>query len=274
MSMNKVKLSNILADFKITQDDDDYASNISEVALRNIALRGIREIGFDFGNKIKSIKMTISDTDTVSLPEDFVDIVKIGAVGEDGLIRVFGVNNNINVSRKVTDPAATSNFSAGPLDLLSNSVNDREDSKTSTTTSSLDDDYYEYVFDNYMFNGADGRLYGLGGGQAIGEYRMNLDQNRIEIKTSSNFTEVVLEYVADEARSSDPYVHVFAEEALRAYMYYKVIERKSSVPSNEKARARAEFYNERRKASARINSFTKEDALRVIRKNFKQSNKV
>lgn len=279
MSMNKIKLSHVLADFKITQDEDDYASNVPDSTLRNIALRGIREIGFDLGNKVKSLKLNIESNSTVTLPDDFVDIVKIGAVGSDGLIRVFGVNNNINYSRKVdyaADGTTTTqtDFDGGPLDLTTNSVPDLVDDKTSTTNTSIEDDYHQYIFENYIYNGSAGRVYGLGGGQAIGEYRLNLDQDRIEVKTNADFSEVVLEYIADEARSSDPEVHVYIEEALRSYMYYKIIERKSTVPANEKARARAEYYNERRKANSRIKSFNKEDALRVIRQNFKQSNKV
>ena len=66
---------------------------------------------------------------------------------------------------------------------------------------------------------------------------------------------------------------MYAEEALLSYMYYKMIERKAAVPANEKARARAEYYNERRKANARMKSFTKEEALRTIRKNYKQAPK-
>ena len=42
----------------------------------------------------------------------------------------------------------------------------------------------------------------------------------------------------------------------------------------EKARARSEFYNERRKANARLSNFTKEEAMQVIQKNFRQSPKV
>ena len=68
-------------------------------------------------------------------------------------------------------------------------------------------------------------------------------------------------------------VHVYLEEALRSYIYYKLCERKSSVPANEKARARAEYYNERRKANARMSNFTKEEALKTIRSNYKQSPK-
>jgi hypothetical protein len=120
-----------------------------------------------------------------------------------------------------------------------------------------------------LFQGGIGRLYGLGGGRLPGEYRVNLDQNRIEIDTTDSYTEVVLEYMADEARSTNPVIHVYAEEALRSYMYYKLCERKSTVPANEKARARSEYYNERRKARARMDNFSKEEALKTIRKNYK-----
>ena len=77
--------------------------------------------------------------------------------------------------------------------------------------------------------------------------------------------------VATPVMSQD--MSAMAEEALMSYMYYKIIERKASVPANEKARARQEYYNERRKANARIKSFTKEEALKTIRKNYRQAPK-
>jgi hypothetical protein len=66
---------------------------------------------------------------------------------------------------------------------------------------------------------------------------------------------------------------VYAEEALRCYIYYKLVERKTTVPANEKNRARSEYYNERRKANARLSHFTKDEALTTIRKNFMQAPK-
>lgn len=276
MSYNKVKLSDIIADFIITLDDDDYASNTSDVAIKNFALRGIREIGFDLGRKIRSLKLSIESNNTVTLPDDFVDMVKIGIVDSNGIVRVMGENKNINYSQSyANNGTAVGNYvNTSGSTLTTGTPPDRIDSKgatSDTTGGSLSD--YPYVFDNYVFQGGSGALYGLGGGARIADYRMNLDQNRIEIETNSGYSQVVLEYIADEARSSDPEVHVYAEEALRAYMYYKVIERKSNVPGGEKARARQEYYNERRKANARMNSFGKDDALRVIRKNFKQAPK-
>tara|TARA_R100000482_G_scaffold99368_1_gene43023 strand:+ start:214 stop:1053 length:840 start_codon:yes stop_codon:yes gene_type:complete len=278
MSMNKVKLSQIIRDFIITMDDDDYVSNASDIAMRNFALRGIREIGFDLGKKIKSIKLTVQSNDTIVLPDDFVDVSKIGIVSADGVIRALTMNGNLNYSRKYevdsngTATNETHDSEEGPLNIEANFINDRQDDKSATSTGDVDE-FNAFIFENYLFQGGFGRLYGVGGGAAPGEFRINLDQNRIEISANSNFTEVVMEYVADEARSTDPEVHVYAEEALRCYIYYKLVERKASVPANEKARARTEYYNERRKANARLSHFTKDEALKTIRKNFMQAPK-
>lgn len=273
MSMNKVKLSQIVRDFILTLDGDDYASNASDVAIRNFALRGIREIGFDLGKKIKSLKLTINNTnDTVPLPDDFVDFSKLGIVDEDGIIRPLVMNNNINYSSKEKSTVSTSDSQSGPLDIEANFVQNTEADKSATgSTPNRPDD--SFVFDNYTFAGGTGRLYGFGGAQSAGHFRINLDDNRVEVELHTTATEVVMEYVADEARSTDPEVHVYAEEALRSYIYYKIIERKSSVPANEKARARSEYYNERRKANARLSHFTKDEALKTIRKNFMQAPK-
>jgi len=270
--MNYVTLRQVIDDFVITMDVDDHISNVNDAMLRNVALRGIREFGFDVSARVKSLKKTIETNNTLTLPSDYVDIVKVGIVGGDGVVYVLNQNKNINYSRKVSDTQTTINDKGGPMYLSQNEVENREDDKTSTAGAAVlsgDDPFESYVFRNYIYENTLGGLYGIGGGHGMGEYRINLDQNRLELDTSSDISEVVIEYIADEARSSNPLIHVYAEEALRAYMYYKMCERKSTVPANEKMRARSEYYNERRKAKARLGNFTREEALRTIRKNFK-----
>jgi len=277
MSMNYITLRQVIDDYILTLDGDDYVSTASDVAIRNFALRGIREFGFDVTSNVKSIKRTVESNNTVTLPDDYVDLIKIGTVDDDGLVYVLGQNKNLNYSRKYTTAQNTADSEAGPLDIDENIIIDRQDSKTPTTgtTGEVDvvDGFDSYIFRNYIYENSLGRLYGFGGGQMEGDYRINLDQNRIELEVNSGVSEVVLEYVADEARSTNPVIHVYAEEALRSYIYYKLCERKSNVPANEKARARAEYYNERRKAKARLSNFTKEEAFRTIRKNYKQAPK-
>lgn len=272
---NFVTLRQVVDDFIITMDSDDFISNVNDVAIRNIALRGIREFGFDVSSRVRSLKRTVdTSNNTVTLPDDYVDLVKLGVVGEDGVLHVLGQNKNINYSQKLEDPTVTTDSQGGPLNIEANLIDDRVDDKSSTSgTDSTDNDFDYYVFQNYLYQGGLGRLYGVGGGHLRGEYRLNLDQNRIEIDTESGVAEVVIEYIADEARSTNPVIHVYVEEALRCFMYYKLCERKSTVPANEKMRARAEYYNERRKAKARLGNFTKDEALKTIRKNFKQAPK-
>tara|TARA_R100001460_G_scaffold10094_3_gene23887 strand:- start:528 stop:1364 length:837 start_codon:yes stop_codon:yes gene_type:complete len=278
MARNTVSINRIVNDFIILNEENDYTTHASDVSIRNFALRGIRDMGFDFSRRIKSIKLPLNpDNNTVDLPDDFVGLNKIGIVGSDGKVYVFTENNNINYSMTYADSTGNSTTNrSSAVDSDSDGVADRVDSKTTTsgTEISSDSDYATYVFSNYIYGDNQGQLYGIGGGHKLGQYRLNLDQNRIEIDTKSSYTEFVIEYVADEARATNPSVHVFQEEALMAYIYYRLIERKSNVPLSEKQRARAEYYNERRKASARLNTFTKEEALQVTRKNFKLSTKV
>ncbi len=284
-AMNYLPLFQVIADYIITMDGDDYTSNVSDVAIQNIAMRGIRELGFDVTSRVRSLKRSVESNNTVILPEDFVDIVKLGVVDGDGVIRVFKQNKNLNYSRKnkvntdsggnlVGTGDTSDQYNLSPHPLAPNRLPDREDDKGATSSSTPDSgDLDFYVFENYLYQGGLGRLYGLGGGHGPGEYRINLDQNRIEIATDSQTTDVVIEYIADQARTANPVVHVYAEEALRCYIYYKLCERKSTVPQGEKMRARAEYYNERRKAKARMSGFSKEEALHTIRKNFKQAPK-
>ena len=277
-TMNHVSLRQVIDDFIITMDSDDYISNVNDAAIRNIALRGIREFGFDVTSRIRSLKRTVESNGTVTLPDDYVDLSKIGVV-VDGIVYVLGENKNINMNQiieaAVDNVISTEDSEGGTLPIEANVIQNRDDDGTDTAGSNGtgNNDYDFYVFQNYLYQGGLGRLYGSGGAHLRGYYRINLEQNRIELDTDIDVSEVVLEYIADEARSTYPVIHVYAEEALRCYMYYKLCERKTTVPAGEKARARQEYYNERRKAKARMNNFTKTEALKTIRQNFKQSPK-
>ena len=244
MAQDTVSLEQIVTDFIFSMDSDDYANNASDTAVRTLALRGIRDLGFDIMKRIKAANLAVSATNTVTLPADYVDLLKIGIVGEDGLVYVFGENKNKN--------------------LLANSAGDLPDYLLG---------YSDFIYRNFVNSTTDGRLYGYGGGHYSGEYRINVEENRIELTLGTGVAEVYIEYIADEALAANPSVHVYAEQAIRSYIYYRLVERKSNVPAVEKARARQDYYNERRLANARLKAFSKEEALKTIRKSFVQSPK-
>ena len=99
--MMYVPLRDIIEDFFLAIDEDDYVRNANDVVVRNTALRGIREFGFDVTNRVKSIKGAIAANNTVSLPDDFVDLVKLGVVDSDGVVRILNQNKNLNMSRRL-----------------------------------------------------------------------------------------------------------------------------------------------------------------------------
>ena len=60
-----------------------------QTPLFETTLRGIR-LGFDVVSRIKSLKLDINkDNNTVSLPDDYVDVLKLGVVDSDGVLRVW-----------------------------------------------------------------------------------------------------------------------------------------------------------------------------------------
>ena len=68
-------------------------------------------------------------------------------------------------------------------------------------------------------------------------------------------------------------VNALAEEALKSYMWWKLVQRKSNIPLGEKEAARRDWYNEKRLARARIVNFTPDQAWRISRRQVKQSPK-
>jgi hypothetical protein len=267
MARNTVSIDDVVNEFILLNDEDGFTSHATESTIRNFALRGVREMGFDIMKRIKSLKLTPNQTlGTVELPDDFVDWTKIGVIGSDGLIYVFGENKNISSTMKYVVDSGND-----PIDSDGDGVNDREDSKTVGDGDSIFKGYQSYIYRNYLYESTEGGVYGIGGGRYSGEFKVNYEQNRIELTINSDVDEIAIEYIADEARSSNPSVHVYAENALQSYIYYRLIERKVGVPMVEKQRARQEYYNERRLANSRMKSFTKEEAMKTINKNFKST---
>ena len=222
MARNFIPLSEVVDDYILSIESDDYASSASDNLIRTYALRGIREMGFDMSRIIRSLKLSVNTTNnTVELPDDYVDWTKVGVVGSDGLVYVLGENKNLNYSQKYATDASGDTYDSNGDGLL-----EREDSKSATDSGSpsvgsdITDGTDSYIFRNYVYENNQGRLYGAGGGHYYGEFRINLDQNRIELKGNNSMNEVVIEYIADEGRRNstarDTQVHIYAEETVRA----------------------------------------------------------
>ena len=213
----------------------------------NLGLKGLKELNFDIVRQVRSVELTLDSKNVVVLPSDYVKYVRIGTADSDGKFQYLGHKKNIS--------------------LVPGSV---------STDSSADDTTDPPVFQYNSYNDGLWGRYGQGGGtNANGYYRVNFDAGTIEFSDLGNST-IIMEYISDGSTGltgKDITVHVFAEEALRSYIYWKSIYRKRGINMNEKQVAKKEYYNQKRLARARMQSFNKDEALQTSRKAFKQSPK-
>jgi hypothetical protein len=59
MAQDTVSLEQVITDFVISMESDDYANTASDTLIRNLALRGIREMGFDILKRLKATELSI-----------------------------------------------------------------------------------------------------------------------------------------------------------------------------------------------------------------------
>jgi hypothetical protein len=220
-----------------------------------LGISGLRELNMDISGMPKVVELEInSDTDTVVLPQDFIDYTFIGVCGANGTLQSLGLNN------KTCLPV-------GKNDCGSYVANKNKFPQGSGTTSVSSASWSDHYRNGQLV----GKFYGLGGGNnSIGEYKINKAQGTILIGANSNISTIVLEYIADvESVDGDFIVHPYLIEAIKAYIYHKERAFNDKYPLGVKQLAERKYRDARRKVTARYMSFTKDEALQTIRKAIK-----
>lgn len=214
-----------------------------------------QELNMDTLPLIKTIEVSLDDNNEMSIPSDFIDIVKLGRrVKNDQRVKVFGVNEN---------------FTRFAVD------RDNRSSATDEVLASLN--YGGYFFTNFYNDKGEhkGRMYGYGNDTQDSEYKVIRERNVIKI--SPNFpttAKIYLEYVGTHSPTSASAVNPYAAECIEAYIIYKFKEHNRAITKNEAAESKQEYYNQLRKLRSRVMGLTKTDILRLVRGSFRQSVKI
>lgn len=214
-----------------------------------------QELNMDTLPLIKTIEVSLDTNNEMSIPSDFIDVVKLGRrVANDHRIRIFGVNDDF--SRFAT----------------------ARDNKAATTDETLGALHYGgYYFTNFYNDKGEhkGRMFGYGDDTSGSEYKVI--RERGVIKVSPNFpttAKIYLEYVGTHSPTSASAVNPYAAECIEAYIIYKFKEHNRAITKNEAAESKQEYYNQLRKLRSRVMGLTKTDILRLVRGSFRQSVKI
>ena len=254
MAKNFIPIDDVIRSLLI-QEGDETTHRL--FYYRDIALRGVKELNFDVVRNIKTVELTLNANLNVTLPSDFVSISRVG-VSKSGMIAPVGQLDDIDLQTNQGGVTGVSNT------------------------------YTIQWIDEYRNGENMGGIFGLGGGQnRFGYYRFDMESNTIQFDAGFAESTIILEYISSgidinqAVTNEDIYgavnnatqIHVYAEEALRAYMYWKGLQRKRNVAANLKEAARRDWYNEKRVAKARMKAFTKDEAIQAAHKNHYQAPK-
>jgi len=213
----------------------------------------LREQNMDLSGVPKVVSLTIDDTDSINLPHDYLNYIRIGVCGRDGQIHSLGRNDNLCLDKCFDDcgnPQSCDPNTAEPTTLSGLVLSG------------------EYWGDNMRNGEVMGRFFGIGGGNNLnGYYRFDLPNGQIHLGGLNLYTtSIVLEYLADvNSIDGDFVVHPFLIEALKNYMYWKSIARERNRNASEKQMAMIDYEKSERLARIRFNSRNSNEWLEAFR---------
>ena len=262
-----VTLEDIINNFIMSGDDDDYTSHVDRYKVLFQARKAFRELYFDVMQEIKGIQLELSPQLNVVLPPNFVNYVRISWVDDNGFLHTMAENNSMDISREYLQdnnyeilfdlngcPLVASN---GALDL---------DPITGDVVNGSEENCM------FKFNGGFTPNKNLANSYPNGYYRVDKNNGLIHFGSDAFGKHIVLEYITDGlytgcegSSEQDLKIHKFAETAVYDWIYWKLIERRRNVPANEKQRARKEWFNARRITKRRMNTIRASELRQVFK---------
>jgi hypothetical protein len=240
----KIPLKQIIAELIDSKDSSSHEFR----RLYNIGVRGIREFNTDVVGTFTTKLLDVNANKTVDLPDDYITYSKIGIINEKGEIVTLRLNNQLSGYNDTHDLKAD-RFEGVP--------------KITAVTNPSIPYSYPFVFYNFFISNQSYNLFGLGGGgQNIGDYKVDDEHGVIILGPHFQYDKILLEYLGDgmDCDANDYMVDSRAAEAILAYVRWK-----SSLDMPKKygqgiiREYKAEFKSERLKAKMRINKINVSD---------------
>jgi hypothetical protein len=257
-------LNDLVNDYLMSRGSDDYTSNTPRHQVLYQAMKGLREFYFDVLQEVKGRALELSPTLQVTLPQDYVNYVRISWLDEFGKLHPMAMDDKMSIALDyLQDANYNLLFDEEGCLLLGDGATV---SPASNLIDSADTSYtYPFCEDAFQPNRNMSNTY------ANGKYKIDKDRGIIQFGSGIEGRTIVLEYISDglftgcEGRGeSEIRINKFAESALLDYIYYQLIKNGRNIPANEKTRARKEYYNSRRIAKARINSLRKSELIQTF----------
>ena len=263
-------LANIISGFMIAYvGENKILTKVNRTDVQFHAMRAIQELSYDVFRSVKSQEIEVPNTLTMILPQDYVNYVKLVAVGGDG------IEKNLYPTGKTSNPFAITQDSDGVYQYTDDALTEQDPSDSwanyqsgTTNVNTIDATDSTDIELDYR-----GRRYGLDPQHAHEHGSFYIDSLRGYIHFSSNLSgqTVVLKYISDGlGTSAEMVVHKFAEEAVYKWIAYGILSTRSNIPEGVVQRFKREKFTEARKAKIRLSNIKMDEFTQVLKGMSKQ----
>ena len=275
-----VTLENIINAFMyIYVGEGKIISKINRTDVQFHAMRAIQELSYDVLRSFKSQEIEVPNTLTMTLPQDYVNYIKIVRVGTDGLERPlypasrtsdpFAISQDANGVYQFTD---TDNLDGdGDTTTGVDTLIEQTPSNTFESFKSQEPVNYQLYDINYTSDveiSPQGRRYGLDPqyAQMNGSYFIDNLRGVIKFGAALASQTITLHYVSDGlGTDAEMVVHKFCEEACYKHIAYGILSTRSNIPPFIIQRFKKEKFAETRKAKIRLSNIKLEEFTQVLK---------
>lgn len=217
-----------------------------------IAISGLKDLAHDLKHIVTDAILSVNSNYTVDLPSDYVDYMVIGQVS-NGIILSLGLNENLAPLGVDSCGNSTYNLSTGSNEASGGFIN------YASTSFSEDGQFV-------------GRKYGAGGGgNSVGTYKIFKSQGYIALNNYSG-SEIILRYFSNVEKIDGNFmVDEYMVESLKAWIYWKYVQRKRSYDRGEKMDAMSTYNREKRKSQIRISRFNIPEFMNAYKSGYRSS---
>ena len=266
-----VTLDHIINGFMVAYvGESKIISKANRTDIQFHAMRAIQELSYDVFRSVKSQEIEVPATLTMTLPQDYVNYVKLVKVDSNGIERV------LYPTGKTSNPFAISQDSDGNYQFSDTEAPwGEEDDLTEQSPSDTWSSYQDQTEpDVYTDDSTDididfrGRRYGLDPQhvQSNGTFFIDYLRGNIHFGSTLAGDTIILKYISDGlGTDSEMVVHKFCEEACYKWIAYGVLSTRSNIPEYLVQRFKKERFAESRKAKIRLSNIKIEEFTQVLK---------
>ena len=239
------------------------------------AKRGLQEFSYDTLKSVKSSELTVPSSLSLTIPQDYVNYVRLSWVDNLGVLHIIYPTNNLNQSPYYTfgqddlgNPIQDSNDSNTEVTSQINATWNKTDPRQISGAFTNNLDNANTVFDQSVYSGQLGQRYGMDPQTSQKNGWFKIDERKGTFSFTSNLANklILLQYISDgNAYDLDARIPKLAEDALYSHIAHAILATSANTQEYIVQRFKRERSAKLRNAKIRLSNLKLDQIIQVMR---------